>query len=224
MDLVWASQLGASRKLVALSYANSAHDEDGRAWASIAYLERRTGLDRKTIINAITALEKTGFLSDTGERRGKTSSIKVYMVAVPETGLHSSTGNGGKLYRNSHEAVPFFPGSSTENGTQRRTGDVPETLGDVSARRKRTARPINGVSKDESPVLAKLPLRGGGEFEIRGSFVSELEPIYPDVDVTQTLREMRGWCLGNPERLKTRRGVKRFITSWLQNEQAKGDA
>src|SRR5258708_5945465 len=101
MERVWDSSLGPSRKLVALSYANSAHDEDNRAWASLAYLERRTALDRKTIISAIAALEAAGILTDTGERRGKTSSIKVYAVVVPETELHSSTGNEGKQYQNS---------------------------------------------------------------------------------------------------------------------------
>lgn len=82
----------------------------------------------------------------------------------------------------------------------------------------------NNSPKDESPILAKLPLRGGGEFEVRQAFVAELEPIYPDVNVTRTVLEMRGWCLGNPDRMKTRKGIKRFITSWLQNEQEKGDA
>lgn len=90
---------------------------------------------------------------------------------------------------------------------------------------------INGKYKaqanppaDITPIVAALPLREGGEFEVRGSFVASLEPSYPDVDITRTVLEMRGWCLGNPGRLKTRKGIKRFITQWLQNEQDKGDA
>jgi hypothetical protein len=86
----------------------------------------------------------------------------------------------------------------------------------------------NGVAKplpqDASQIIAALPLRGGGEFEVRESFVTQLEPLYPDVDISQTLREMRGWCLGNPGKLKKRSGIKRFITNWLQTEQEKGDA
>ena len=82
---------------------------------------------------------------------------------------------------------------------------------------------INGVHKDESQLLTKLPLRGGGEFEIRQSLVEEFTPIYPGVDVSRTILEMRGWCLGNAERLKTRRGIKRFINAWLKNEQEKYD-
>lgn len=108
-----------------------------------------------------------------------------------------------------------------------------ESKSNTLASQQNAAAPhkINGVHKaraippaDVSPILATLPLRGGGEFEVRGSFVAKLEPSYPDVDITRTVMEMRGWCLGNPGRLKTRNGIKRFITQWLQNEQEKGDA
>lgn len=75
--------------------------------------------------------------------------------------------------------------------------------------------------KDETPILVTLPLREGGEFPVRQSLVKELEPLYPAVDVSQTLNEMRGWLLGNPNRRKTRHGIRRFLTNWLHGEQEK---
>ncbi len=80
----------------------------------------------------------------------------------------------------------------------------------------------NGEDKpaDLSPVVERLPLIGGKEYEVRQSLVDELVPIYPAVDVPATIREMRGWCLGNPGKLKTKAGIKRFITGWLAKEQA----
>lgn len=33
---------------------------------------------------------------------------------------------------------------------------------------------------------------------------------------------MRGWLDSNPDRRKTRRGVRRFVNSWLSQEQDKG--
>lgn len=53
------------------------------------------------------------------------------------------------------------------------------------------------------------------------TFVTELDRLYPAVDPVQTLREIRGWCIGNPRRRKTKRGVKGFITSWFAREQDK---
>jgi hypothetical protein len=77
------------------------------------------------------------------------------------------------------------------------------------------------VLPDDSPIIETLPLREGGEFPIRQSLVKELEPLYPAVDLTATLKEMKGWLLLNKDRRKTRAGVRRFIGNWLQSEQAK---
>lgn len=74
---------------------------------------------------------------------------------------------------------------------------------------------------DETPIVERIPLVGGVEFAVHSSYTSELERLYPSVDVTQTLREIRGWCLGNPTKRKTQRGVQRFINSWMAREQDK---
>ena len=74
---------------------------------------------------------------------------------------------------------------------------------------------------DNSELLEKLPLREGGEFEVRQSLVAELEPLYPSVDLPTTLREMKAWLVLNVDRRKTRRGIRKFICNWLQGEQEK---
>ncbi len=66
-----------------------------------------------------------------------------------------------------------------------------------------------------------IPLVGGQEWHCPPLLLSEFERLYPGVDVPQTLREIRGWAITNPERRKTLRGVQRFVSSWLQREQDK---
>lgn len=100
----------SSIKFVLVTISNFASDETGLAFPSIETLTKRTGHNRKTVIAAIDWLEKSGFLSDTGERRGHTKSVKVYRVhhekvSSPKNGTSSKNG-----------AVPFLPGSSPENG------------------------------------------------------------------------------------------------------------
>ena len=46
--------------------------------------------------------------------------------------------------------------------------------------------------------------------------------LYPAVDVKQEFRSMRGWCLDNPKKRKTRSGVSRFVNSWLSRTQNSG--
>ena len=89
-----------------------------------------------------------------------------------------------------------------------------------SASHSTPAGHLNGRGLQEETV-ERIPLCDKTEFEVRQSFVEELDRLYPAVDPVQTLREIRGWCIGNPTRTKTKRGVKAFITSWFAREQDK---
>lgn len=74
-----------------------------------------------------------------------------------------------------------------------------------------------------APVPAvTLPLVDKSEFPITEAMVAEFRELYPAVDVMAQLREMRGWCIGNPTKRKTKAGILRFVTSWLAKEQDRG--
>ena len=73
-----------------------------------------------------------------------------------------------------------------------------------------------------TPPVISLILNDGSFFDVLSTDVSKWETLYPNVDVPQQLRNMAGWCDANPTRRKTRGGIKRFITTWLANEQNKG--
>jgi hypothetical protein len=83
---------------------------------------------------------------------------------------------------------------------------------------------VNGHEKpkDESPTVIAIPLVGDAEFPVSQSMVAEFEGLYPAVDVPQTLREIRGWNLANPQRRKTVKGALKHVNSWLAREQNKG--
>lgn len=91
------------------------------------------------------------------------------------------------------------------------------------ARAKEKAHKGNGAKppqpEDPTPIIARIPILGGEEWPVHESLASELARLYPAVDVPQTLAEIRGWCIGNPTKLKTPRGVRKFIVSWLAREQ-----
>lgn len=76
----------------------------------------------------------------------------------------------------------------------------------------------------QQQIICTLPLNDGSDFEVTQDFVAEVAPLYPNVDVVQALRAMKGWLIGNQKRRKTRRGIKAFITGWLSREQDKPKA
>lgn len=74
----------------------------------------------------------------------------------------------------------------------------------------------------QEPVFIKLPLNDKTEFDVTEKMVADYKELYPAVNVEQELRNMRGWCLSNPQKRKTRRGTPAFISKWLQKKQDSG--
>ena len=73
-----------------------------------------------------------------------------------------------------------------------------------------------------SGVVLVLPLAGGKEFPIYRENVDFWQESYPAVDVDQELREMKAWCIANPQKRKTEKGIGNFIINWLSKEQDSG--
>ena len=73
-----------------------------------------------------------------------------------------------------------------------------------------------------SPTVISIPLVSGEERPITQADVAEWWKLFPAVDILQELRKMRAWCLANPSRRKTPKGILRFVTTWLSREQDKG--
>ncbi len=81
------------------------------------------------------------------------------------------------------------------------------------------------VSEDTlvaNDVFIALTLNTGKLYDIPKSDLEIYRKLYPAVDIEQELRNMKGWCYSNPEKRKTRTGIKAFITRWLSKEQNKG--
>lgn len=74
----------------------------------------------------------------------------------------------------------------------------------------------------DSPPAALIPLVDGQEAAFTQAQVDDWARAYPAVDVAQQLRQMRAWCIANPTRRKTARGVEAFVVGWLTKEQNSG--
>lgn len=54
-----------------------------------------------------------------------------------------------------------------------------------------------------------------GEYVVTEKTTHEFERLYPDLDVVQELRKIKAWCINNPSKRKTKRGMSRFINGWM---------
>lgn len=71
------------------------------------------------------------------------------------------------------------------------------------------------------PSVITITLNDKSEYPIYQSMVDEWNELYPNVDVLQELRKMKGWSNANPAKRKTKKGIQRFINAWLSREQDK---
>lgn len=67
-----------------------------------------------------------------------------------------------------------------------------------------------------------LPLNDKTTYDVPEPKISMWAETYPAVDVRQELRKMAAWLDSNPTKRKTRRGIERFINSWLSRQQDRG--
>ena len=73
-----------------------------------------------------------------------------------------------------------------------------------------------------APPVLTLLLVDGSEFGIGEQDIAEWQETFPNVDVMQQLRSMKLWCRDNPKKRKTKNGIRRFVTNWLDREQNRG--
>lgn len=77
-------------------------------------------------------------------------------------------------------------------------------------------------SKPEEEIIIELTLNDKSKYPVYKEDIERWVELYPAVDVIQELRKMEGWIEANPQKRKTKTGIKRFINSWLSKEQDKG--
>lgn len=74
---------------------------------------------------------------------------------------------------------------------------------------------ISAGDEDESHVIVRLEVKGGQIVEFTDGFARSMEPTYPGVDVHREMLRAAEWCRGKPERRKTIKGARAFVTGWL---------
>lgn len=184
-----------------------------------------------TVEKAMRIFEQMGFIEilDNGA---------IYMLDIQNfIGQSSSEADRKRSYRKSIEAEKlrlFENNNGTNDTTNDRTNigqmsdKTPPEIRDKSIE-NRDKKNINtfawssgGQTSEPEADVEALILNDGSEWRPTEALFAEYVRLYPNVDVKQQFNVMRSWCLSNPKKRKTRRGITRFVNSWLTREQDKG--
>lgn len=80
---------------------------------------------------------------------------------------------------------------------------------------------MDGPAPEPDPVYG-LILNDGSVYPVYEEDIAYYQGLYPAVDIDAEFRKMMGWIDGSPNKRKTKRGIKRFINSWLSKAQDRG--
>lgn len=163
------------------------------------------------------------FLSAIQGRRVKSVIADYWLLEDEESnGLEKCASN----IKNSASNIYLQGANSHLQGANDPKSKVKESKGKERKDKERKDTEANASCAEPEPVstppVITLPLNDGSEYPVTVEQCHEWAGLYPAVDVIQQLRNMRGWLDSNPSRRKTKRGINRFITSWLAKEQDRG--
>lgn len=136
---------------------------------------------------------------------------------------------GRILYRITHEIYisekPDFPFPQNRDAVKPDTADKEiiinnSKINNSKINKENVCPEPDSSAPDCSGIL--LPLVDKSEYDVPTSKIEQWQQAYPAVNIRQELLRMISWLNANPKRKKTRRGVDRFITTWLMKEQDRG--
>ena len=243
---IWAWRQDVKRvalRCTLLALADRA-DENFRCYPSIERLCKDTTMNRKTVMKVLGELQQMGLIAVVG-KTGATGRVSVYQLLgvrgrdadfnSPKKGMIPKREPFQNLSGNSPKSgiVPEMESSQNvqANSPKSYSVIVPKDADKQSQKwylespmeppNESPSEEYYSVQEKRCEIICTLPLNDGSDFEVARDLVAELTPLYPNVEVVQALRAMKGWLIGNPKRRKTRRGIKAFITGWLSREQDK---
>lgn len=81
-----------------------------------------------------------------------------------------------------------------------------------------------GIRNVSAEQFTELPCTGPSKiFKVEKSYIEEMKPLYPGVDIEKETLLAKAWLINNPTHQKTYRGMKSFLGRWYARSQNKGN-
>lgn len=182
-------------------------------------LYKRFGLIYEDVDGTLVLVEHGSMVGSETDYAEKNRRIRAkQQAALPEPGHIVSDDVSDDVSQN--VAIDIRDKEIRDKSTDTRD-QISETE-DVCAEPPDSGRSTPASDPQPTPSEFDIPLNDGSFYNVPQENITVYKRLYPAVDVEQALRNMIGWCMGNPTRRKTRRGIKRFITGWLSGDQDEG--
>lgn len=176
--------------------------------SSIDKLSEETLLTKREIRTAISHLKMTGELTVKTTNRYSVFTVKNYDLYQHDDTQSDIQATDGRL---SNDILTTTIEKEKKNKNKKELESI-----------------INNTFCSELEISAQspsgilLPLNDKSAYDVPLDKITIWREAYPAVDIEAELRRMASWLECNPTRRKTRRGICRFINTWLARKQDSG--
>ena len=84
--------------------------------------------------------------------------------------------------------------------------------------RKRMAEKRKAEKEKPLADIRPITLKDGTKWKPFQEDLDDWVQMFPDIDVKEQFEKMRRYCLDKPQKRKTKTGIRRFVTNWLEKE------
>ena len=182
------------------AYLSSIAGSDGSCYPSIETMQKELNMGKNRLTKHMGQLTSSGIIEKIRERNGNIYGRNQYILRHTQ---NEAVENQAVEFRPvENEAITN--NNTTNNNTTNNNKDYicPEQ------------------APDRSGIL--LPLVDKTEYDVPLSKIEQWKQAYPAVNVEQELQKMIAWLNANPARRKSRKGIERFVISWLTRAQDSG--
>lgn len=173
-------------------------------------LATQTGLTAQQVRTSLKKLITTNDVT-------KVTSNKNTVIIVPNYNLYQSLQQADEHTNNNEVTIKQQTSNKQVTTTKNEKNKKNEKNINISAQSD-----CKQSSMLEVNEVISLTLNDKNEYPITEEKVNEWKELYPAIDVIQELRKMKGWLDANPNKRKTKKGILRFVNSWLARAQDKG--
>lgn len=207
-DVRYDDRLPANAKLL-YGEISALCDQRGYCYATNAYFSQLYGWSVATIQRLLSALSDRGYVAVDIIRNKRTREVE-------ERRIYAGLQRG------------VTPPLKNEGRSPQKKGDPP-LKNDFPIKEEQYKQYKENISPlspqgGQPPVLYSMPLIDGTSYVVPQEKLDHWREMFPRLDIDQQIRSMIAWLEVSPERRKTRRGIGRFIVSWLSRRADKPPA
>jgi hypothetical protein len=172
---------------------------------------RGLGLDNITAGEVKRRLLEVGLIDDSWQPNGWDKRQYTSDLSTNRVRKYRNNKESGNVTETAHETA----GNSFGNGPE-------QSRTEQKRKESNTSSEPSGSPPADPDFFIRMPLNNGDSYGVQTADVEEFKKLYPAVNVEQSLRSMRAWCIANPTKRKTAKGILRFINTWLSKDQDRG--